>query len=63
MQLTGSYVCVWQEYSDPNKSMLELVFAPADKWIDRSDSDIIAATMLVRAVINLYVAHTTPVDV
>jgi 15-cis-phytoene desaturase len=25
--------------------MLELVFAPADKWIGRSDEDIIAATM------------------
>lgn len=25
--------------------MLELVFAPAEKWIGRSDEDIIAATM------------------
>jgi hypothetical protein len=25
--------------------MLELVFAPAEKWIGRSDDDIIAATM------------------
>jgi 15-cis-phytoene desaturase len=25
--------------------MLELVFAPADKWITRSDEDIIDATM------------------
>jgi len=25
--------------------MLELVFAPADKWITRSDKDIIDATM------------------
>ena len=34
-----------QEYADEEKSMLELVFAPADKWIGRSDEDIIAATM------------------
>ena len=29
--------------------MLELVFAPAEKWIGRSDEDIIAATMQVGA--------------
>jgi 15-cis-phytoene desaturase len=29
--------------TDP--SMLELVFTPADKWITRSDKDIIDATM------------------
>ena len=34
-----------QEYADAEKSMLELVFAPAEKWIGRSDEDIIAATM------------------
>jgi len=34
-----------KEYEDPNRSMLELVFAPAAKWISRSDEDIIAATM------------------
>ncbi len=34
-----------QEYADAEKSMLELVFAPADEWIGRSDEDIIAATM------------------
>ena len=34
-----------QEYNDPNKSMLELVFAPAEEWISRSDEDIIEATM------------------
>lgn len=27
--------------------MLELVFAPADKWIGRSDEDIVQATMQV----------------
>lgn len=37
-----------QEYLDPNKSMLELVFAPADEWIGRSEDDIIQATMVVR---------------
>ncbi|EFJ10018.1 hypothetical protein SELMODRAFT_269459 [Selaginella moellendorffii] len=35
-----------KEYADPNKSMLELVFAPADKWIARSEEDILDATML-----------------
>ncbi|CAL1404360.1 unnamed protein product [Linum trigynum] len=34
-----------KEYYDPNKSMLELVFAPAEEWITRSDSEIIDATM------------------
>ncbi|RZM78890.1 15-cis-phytoene desaturase [Leptolyngbya iicbica] len=33
------------EYSDPDKSMLELVLAPAKEWIDRSEEDILAATM------------------
>ncbi|MFM9073086.1 MAG: 15-cis-phytoene desaturase [Cyanobium sp.] len=34
-----------KEYADPDRSMLELVFAPAKDWIGRSDADIIAATM------------------
>ncbi|KAE9587842.1 Phytoene dehydrogenase, chloroplastic/chromoplastic [Lupinus albus] len=34
-----------KEYYNPNESMLELVFAPAEEWISRSDEDIIAATM------------------
>nr|AHA43672.1 phytoene desaturase [Plagiochasma appendiculatum] len=34
-----------KEYYDPDKSMLELVFAPAEDWIGRSDEDIIKATM------------------
>ena len=34
-----------QEYYDPNHSMLELVFALADEWIGRSDTEIIDATM------------------
>jgi 15-cis-phytoene desaturase len=35
-----------KEYYDSDRSMLELVFAPAKDWIGRSDDDIIAATML-----------------
>ncbi|CAN6470302.1 unnamed protein product [Victoria cruziana] len=34
-----------KEYHDPDKSMLELVFAPAEEWISRSDADIIEATV------------------
>lgn len=34
-----------QAYADPNKSMLELVLAPAQDWITKSDSEIIEATM------------------
>nr|AAO24235.1 phytoene desaturase [Crocus sativus] len=34
-----------KEYYDPNRSMLELVFAPAHEWISCSDSEIIDATM------------------
>ena len=32
-------------YADKDKSMLELVFAPAKDWIGRSDEDIIDATL------------------
>jgi 15-cis-phytoene desaturase len=32
-------------YADPNKSMLELVLAPAQEWISRSEEDILAATL------------------
>ncbi|KGG13231.1 MULTISPECIES: 15-cis-phytoene desaturase [Prochlorococcus] len=34
-----------REYADENRSMLELVFAPAKEWIGKSDQDIIEATM------------------
>ncbi|KAJ9691771.1 hypothetical protein PVL29_011080 [Vitis rotundifolia] len=34
-----------KEYYNPNQSMLELVFAPAEEWVSRSDSEIIDATM------------------
>ncbi len=32
-------------YEDPNRSMLELVLAPAKNWIDKSEEEIIAVTM------------------
>lgn len=32
-------------YEDPDRSMLELVLAPAKDWIDKSDEEIIAATL------------------
>ncbi len=35
-----------REYSDPDKSMLELVLAPAADWIDKSDEEILKATMV-----------------
>ncbi|MBE9144780.1 15-cis-phytoene desaturase [Planktothrix mougeotii] len=34
-----------KEYSNPDRSMLELVLAPAKDWISKSDEDIVAATM------------------
>ena len=34
-----------KEYEDPDRSMLEMVFAPAKEWIGRSDEDIIEAAM------------------
>jgi 15-cis-phytoene desaturase len=34
-----------KEYYDTEKSMLELVFAPAEGWIGKPDEEIIAATM------------------
>lgn len=34
-----------KEYYDPNRSMLELVFAPAQEWIARSDAEILEATL------------------
>jgi 15-cis-phytoene desaturase len=32
-------------YADPDKSMLELIIAPAKDWIDKSDAEIVAGTM------------------
>jgi len=34
-----------KEYADPDKSMLELVLAPAKDWINKSDDEIVAATL------------------
>ncbi|MEB3200850.1 MAG: 15-cis-phytoene desaturase [Synechococcaceae cyanobacterium] len=34
-----------REYEDPDRSMLELVFAPARDWIGRPDEEILAATL------------------
>ena len=34
-----------KEYSNPDRSMLELVLAPAKDWINKSDEEIIEATM------------------
>ncbi len=34
-----------EEYKNPDKSMLSLVFAPAADWIDKSDDEIMAATL------------------
>ncbi|NES78986.1 MULTISPECIES: 15-cis-phytoene desaturase [unclassified Okeania] len=34
-----------REYANPDRSMLELVLAPAKDWISKSDQEIIAATM------------------
>ncbi|EDZ92181.1 MAG: 15-cis-phytoene desaturase [Limnospira sp. PMC 1291.21] len=34
-----------KEYANPDRSMLELVLAPAADWIGNSDADIVAATM------------------
>ena len=43
--LVLSLFIVVQEYYNPNQSMLELVFAPAEEWVSCSDSEIIEATM------------------
>ncbi|MBP0008923.1 MULTISPECIES: 15-cis-phytoene desaturase [unclassified Roseofilum] len=34
-----------KEYANPDRSMLELVLAPAKDWISKSDEEIIAATL------------------
>jgi 15-cis-phytoene desaturase len=34
-----------RQYADPQRSMLELVFAPAKDWIGRPDDEIVAATL------------------
>ena len=49
-----------KEYEDPERSMLELVFAPAKDWIGRSDDDIVSATMLELE--RLFPSHFTGSD-
>ncbi len=34
-----------KEYADPDRSMLELVLAPAKDWISKSDEEIVAVTL------------------
>ncbi|MBD2593380.1 15-cis-phytoene desaturase [Nostoc spongiaeforme FACHB-130] len=34
-----------REYANPDRSMLELVLAPAKDWVSKSDEEIVAATM------------------
>ena len=34
-----------REYANPNRSMLELVLAPAKDWISKSEEEIVAVTM------------------
>jgi 15-cis-phytoene desaturase len=34
-----------REYANPDRSMLELVLAPAKDWISKSEEEIVAATM------------------
>ncbi|MGB3534692.1 MAG: 15-cis-phytoene desaturase [Microcoleaceae cyanobacterium] len=34
-----------KEYANPDRSMLELVLAPAKDWVSKSDEEIVAATM------------------
>jgi 15-cis-phytoene desaturase len=46
-----------REYEDPDRSMLELVLAPAKDWITKSDEEIIAATMV--EIEKLFPAHFT----
>ena len=36
-----------QDYNNIDNSMLELVFAPAAKWISRSDDDIIQGRQFI----------------
>lgn len=46
-----------REYANPDRSMLELVLAPAKDWISKSDEEIIDATMLELA--KLFPQHFT----
>jgi 15-cis-phytoene desaturase len=46
-----------KEYADSNKSMLELVLAPAKDWIDKPDQEIVAAT--IKELEKLFPQHFT----
>jgi 15-cis-phytoene desaturase len=49
-----------KEYEDPEKSMLELIVAPAKDWIDKSDEEITAAVMTELE--RLFPQHLTGAD-
>ncbi|WP_346290310.1 15-cis-phytoene desaturase [Sphaerothrix gracilis] len=44
-----------REYANPDRSMLELVLAPAQDWIERSDAEIVEATL--KELQNLFPQH------
>ena len=46
-----------REYENPDRSMLEMVLAPAADWIGRSDEEIVAATLVELQ--NLFPDHFT----
>jgi 15-cis-phytoene desaturase len=46
-----------REYANPDRSMLELVLAPAKDWISQPDEEIVAATM--KELENLFPDHFT----
>ena len=49
-----------KEYADPQKSMLELVLAPAQDWISKSDEEILDATL--RELNKLFPTHFSGED-
>ncbi|MGK7951190.1 MAG: 15-cis-phytoene desaturase [Xenococcaceae cyanobacterium] len=49
-----------KEYADPQKSMLELVLAPAQNWITKSDAEILDATL--RELNKLFPTHFSGED-
>ena len=50
-----------REHADPDRSMLEMVFAPAADWIGRSDQEIIDATM--KELQRLFPSESRPISV
>ena len=49
-----------REYEDPDKSMLELVFAPAKDWIGRPDEEIIEATWVSSVLFPMHFSGDNP---